>query len=129
VISLILDQGLPRRTAVLLAQQDYECVHVGDLGMAAATDDQIIEVALVRDSAVVTLDSDFAAIIARRGTAKPSLVHIRLQHLHVQAATDLLLRVLPQVADDLAVGSVVAVTPRGIRVRRLPLTGPRGATS
>lgn len=129
MISLILDQGLPRRTAVLLAQQGYACVHVGDLGMAAATDDQIIDVALQRDSAVVTLDSDFAAIIARRGTAKPSLVHIRLQHLHVQAATDLLLRVLPQVADDLAVGSVVAVTPRGSRVRRLPLTGPMGATS
>ena len=121
MISLILDQGLPRRAAPLLVQAGYDCVHVGDLGMAAATDTAIIEVARARAATIVTLDADFAAIAARTSARTPSIVHLRLQHLHVQAATDLLLRVLPQVADDLAAGSVVSVTSRGIRVRRLPL--------
>lgn len=121
--SLVLDQGLPRRTATLLVQAGYDCVHVGDLGMAAATDEEIIEAARSRGAAVVTLDSDFAAIAAKTIAREPSIIHLRLTHLHVQAATDLLLRVLPQVADDLAAGSVIAVTARGVRVRRLPLPG------
>jgi len=121
VTSLVLDQGLPRRAAAILRQAGYDCVHVGELGMAAASDEEIADHAMDRGATVATLDSDFAAILARRSAMKPSIIHVRLQHLHVQAAADLLLRVLPQVADDLEAGAIVAVTPRGLRVRRLPL--------
>lgn len=108
----------------MLTAEGYDCVHVGDLEMAAASDSEIIDTAIKRNAAVVTLDSDFAAIIAHRQATGPSLIHLRMQHLHVQAATDLLLRILPMVADDLAEGAVVAVTPRGVRIRRLPLPAP-----
>lgn len=91
--------------------------------MAAASDNEIIDRALQLDSVIVTLDSDFAAIVARRRSTKPSLIHVRLQHLHVQAAADLLLHILPRLVDDLSEGSIVAVTPRGLRVRKLPLPG------
>jgi predicted nuclease of predicted toxin-antitoxin system len=123
VTRLLLDQGLPRRTAALLSQAGYTCLHVGDLGLSAAPDSEIVERALALDSTVVTLDSDFAGMIARTKTIKPSLVHLRLQHLNVQAATELLLHILPQVTDDLTAGAIVVVTPRGVRVRRLPLPG------
>lgn len=49
--------------------------------MAAATDEEIIDRALERGAAVATLDSDFAAIMAHRRATKPSLIHIRPQHL------------------------------------------------
>jgi hypothetical protein len=33
---LLLDQGLPRSSAALLAQQGYDVVHVSDIGMSRA---------------------------------------------------------------------------------------------
>lgn len=41
-MKLLLDQGLPRSAASLLSQRGVDTIHVGEIGMAAAADTEIL---------------------------------------------------------------------------------------
>ncbi|MHB8865499.1 MAG: DUF5615 family PIN-like protein [Pirellulaceae bacterium] len=61
MIEFLLDQGLPRSTVQHLQGMGLQSVHVGDLGLTAATDETILNTGRDRGAVVVTLDSDFHA--------------------------------------------------------------------
>ena len=109
---LLLDQGLPRDAAQQLRASGVLCTHVGELGMAAAADIEILEWARLHGSAVVTLDADFHAMLAVQGATKPSVIRIRVQGLNGTAVTRLLHRVLAQYKAELGAGCMITVKPR-----------------
>ena len=118
---LLLDQGLPRGTVRHLADIGIAAEHVGDLGMATATDAQILESARERQAVVVTLDSDFHALLATARAVSPSVVRVRIEGLKGEQLAPLLERVLALAGTELEGGAVVSVTTGRIRVRRLPI--------
>lgn len=59
-MKLLLDQGLPRTTVLHLHNNGIEAAHVGDLGLATATDSRILDFGREQDVVVVTLDADFS---------------------------------------------------------------------
>jgi predicted nuclease of predicted toxin-antitoxin system len=61
---LLLDQGLPRSTVEYLRKFGFEADHVGELGMAAASDTKILDFAREEGCVVVTLDAEFHALLA-----------------------------------------------------------------
>ena len=74
-MKLLLDQGLPRSTVLELHKLSIDSVHVGDIGMSASTDSDIIKKAQEDGLIVVTLDSDFHTIhtiLATNDSKKPS---------------------------------------------------------
>jgi predicted nuclease of predicted toxin-antitoxin system len=71
---------------------------------------------------VVTLDNDFAHLLFLEGSAKPSVILLRMEGLDPHAAVQLLRSLLPQVDDDLRSGAIVSVDWSGARVRALPVT-------
>ena len=108
-LHLLLDQGLPRDAAEQLRAAGVSCTHVGEIGMSAAADTEILEWARVRDSIVGTLDADFHAILAVRNASKPSVIRIRLQGLNGAAIAKLLLQILDQYKAELATGCMITV--------------------
>lgn len=118
---LLLDQGLPRSTVRHLADMGIAAEHVGDLGMATATDASILDVARERQAAVVTLDADFHALLATSGAISPSVVRIRIEGLQGEQLASLLGQVLAIAGMEIEAGAVVSVTARRIRVRLLPI--------
>lgn len=80
-MEFLLDQGLPRSTVQHLQALGLEAEHVGDLGLATATDEAILAEGCARGAIVVTLDADFHANLARSGAAQPSVIRIRIQGL------------------------------------------------
>ena len=58
-MKFLLDQGLPRSTALLLRKNNVDALHVGELGLAAASAAKILEFGLLEHRVVVTLDADF----------------------------------------------------------------------
>lgn len=120
-MKLLLDQGLPRSAVDLLAEAGIESEHVGQLGMSAASDDQILDAAVDCESIVVSLDSDFHSILAARGTAAPSVIRIRIEGLTAEPLVELLLKFLFDIESELEAGAVVSVTEHQVRIRSLPI--------
>ncbi len=120
-MKLLLDQGLPRGAVELLNAQNFEAVHVGDIGMAGAEDQAILEFARLDERVVVTLDADFHALLARSGASEPSVIRIRIEGLKAQSLTQIIQTVREYCHLELEQGAVATVQEDCIRVRRLPL--------
>lgn len=120
-MKLLLDQGLPRSTVFHLSNAAIEAVHVGEAGLATASDAQILDFANQNSNIVVTLDADFHALLALSGATGPSVIRIRIEGLRGEGLAILLATVLKGCKEDLIKGAVVSVTESGFRIRLLPL--------
>jgi predicted nuclease of predicted toxin-antitoxin system len=125
LVTLVLDQGVPRDAADLLRERGYDCLHVGEVGMSTATDEEIVRFALAKNGIVVTLDADFHAILAVSGAAGPSVIRIRIQGLRAMEIVDCVRLVFMQFESELRAGSLVTVKPRKTTCHRLPIGGLR----
>lgn len=118
---ILLDQGLPRSTATLLRGAGWDINHVGELGMSRARDEEILRYARREGCAIVTLDTDFHAIVAVENASGPTVIRIRIEGLNGQAMTNLLTSMWPRIEEHVARGAMITVTPHAIRIRHLPL--------
>lgn len=125
-MKLLLDQGLPRGACQLLVRHGHDVLHVGEVGLATASDDDILDWAESNGRVVVTLDADFHAILARRGASRPSAIRVRDEGLRAEALAALLAKVVVQSESALNAGAMVTVGPDGetVRERGLPLRHP-----
>lgn len=103
-----------------LAAAGHDAVHVGDVDLLGATDDEVMAFAVSEDRVVVSADTDFGELLAVGGASMPSVILLRRRHDpddQVQA----ILSVLPDVSDDLDAGAVVVIVRDRLRIRRLPI--------
>ena len=106
----------------MLRAAGFEAVHVLDLGLVTASDDEIFDRASAEGLTVVTADSDFGMLLALRRATSPSVVQLR--HVAELAPGDhvgLLSANLPQIADDLDRGAIASLSPTPLAVRDLPI--------
>ena len=120
-MKLRLDQGLPRTAATGLAALGWDVVHVGEIGMSAAADQEILGRALADGRAVVTLDADFHTNLALENAAGPSVIRIRIEGLRDPELAALVQRVVEACRVDLERGAMVSVDETGFRLRGLPI--------
>ncbi len=81
-MKLLLDQGLPRSAAGLLRQAGLDTVHTGEIGLATAEDQLILDQARESGRVVVTLDADFHTLLTLSGAVSPSVIRIRIEGLN-----------------------------------------------
>jgi predicted nuclease of predicted toxin-antitoxin system len=108
-VPILLDQGLPRDAAEQLRSIGVDCTHVGEIGMAASSDTDILEHARTAGRIVVTLDADFHAILVVSAMSAPSVIRIRIEGLKGPAIAAIVREVLAVYASELAVGCMVTV--------------------
>jgi len=121
----LLDQGLPRSTVEYLHAMGIESQHVGELGLATASDEVILEEGRKLDSVVVTLDADFHAILAFTNVSSPSVIRIRIEGLKGVNVANLLLKVINAASSDLESRAAITVSDRHIAIRRLPINSEK----
>ena len=120
-MKLLLDQGLPRSAVLHFRNQQIEAVHVGDRGLATASDFANSRRRRQEGMVVVTLEADFHALLALSGVTGPSVIRIRIEGLRGENLARLLVSVIEICDDDLLKGAMVSVTENGVRIRRLPV--------
>ncbi|MBN1347418.1 MAG: DUF5615 family PIN-like protein [Phycisphaerae bacterium] len=126
---VLLDQGLPRSAALLPRDRGIDALHTGECGLFTAADSAILEHARDQGRIVVTLDSDFHALMALSSATSPSVLRIRIEGLRAAAASELIQMVLTRCRADLEAGALVSVTETRIRVRVLPIGRTTGGMS
>ncbi len=118
---LLLDQGLPRSSAEILRNKGWDIQHTGEIGMSRATDRQILEYARDEQRIVITLDSDFHAILAVENLDSPSVVRIRQEGLRGPELAELVEKIWSRIGQQLGNGAMATITEKAIRIRKIPL--------
>jgi predicted nuclease of predicted toxin-antitoxin system len=120
-MKLLLDQGLPRKAAVILRDAGIDTLHVGEIGFATAEDVEIIEKGRQDNRTIITLDADFHALLALSRATNPSVVRIRIDGLKGEALAHLINQILADWGEELLRGAVLTVQKDRIRMRHLPM--------
>jgi predicted nuclease of predicted toxin-antitoxin system len=121
-LRFLIDNALSPVVAEVLVGAGHDALHVRDLGMQSATDEEIFELAIGEGRTIVSADTDFGTILALRRTAEPSvLLFRRSSGRRPEEQAGLLLRQLPRIADALERGSVVVIEEDRLRIRALPM--------
>ena len=120
----LFDNALSPRLAAGLREAGHDAVHVRDLGLAGATDDELFERSANENRVLLSEDTDFGTILALRAERRPSVTPFRrMPDRSAQALLALLLANLDAVSPALDAGAVVVIEPERVRVRRLPIGG------
>ncbi|MCC7291243.1 MAG: DUF5615 family PIN-like protein [Phycisphaerales bacterium] len=120
-MKLPADLHISPRTVAFLRKLGHDVVRVADIMDPRSTDAAIIARARGEGRTILTQNLDFSRIIAVSGQSSPSLVLLRLGSTRVEFVNAMLQRVLPQITQAVEIGSIVTVSDRRIRTRRLPL--------
>jgi predicted nuclease of predicted toxin-antitoxin system len=63
-VKLLIDESLQHELARILTKADHDAVHVTDLDLRGAVDDDVLAAAVDTDRIVVTADTDFGTLLA-----------------------------------------------------------------
>ncbi len=120
----LVDNPVSPLVAGGLRNEGHDAVHVRDYGRRAADDTTVFERAFHQDRMVITSDTDFGFLLARRQVRKPSVILFHHSFPHRPSEqTKILLQNLPDLIPALKHGSLVVLEGRRIRIRTLPIVG------
>ena len=118
----VLDQGLSPQAADLLRAAGWkDVVHVAEIGLASARDDEILDWAREHRSICVTLDQDFHRELAYARATGPSVILLRAEGLRAAEVAKMVAQVWTEYKESVESGAAVSVSRFSVRVRALPL--------
>lgn len=105
-----------------LVAEGHDAVHVHDVGLTSRPDPDVLDAAVSEQRVLITLDTDFATLIAHARSALPSVLLFRGNVTRGPSdQSRLLLANLDAIAEDLHAGAVVVIGDDRVRIRRLPI--------
>ncbi len=120
-MKFLANMGISPVTVAFLRSLGYEAVHLHELGLDRLSDTDILTRASREGQILLTSDLGFGDLLAHSGAGLPSVIIFRLSDMRPASVNALLELALRQFGDELAVGAVLSVTDRRVRVRRLPI--------
>lgn len=120
-MKILIDMNLSPDWAPFLEAQGFSAEHWSRIGIANATDAEIMVYARTHDYVVLTHDLDFGAILAVTHGEKPSVVQIRAEEPSLARIGSQIVAALTQMAPELESGALITVDPNRTRIRVLPL--------
>lgn len=73
----LIDNALSPKLAELLSEDDYDTVHVRDVGLQHASDQEIFQYALENKRIIVSADTDFGLLLSFWNKNEPSVIIFR----------------------------------------------------
>ncbi|WP_017319094.1 DUF5615 family PIN-like protein [Mastigocladopsis repens] len=120
-MKFLADMGISLRTVAWLRDAGYDTVYLREEDLQRLPDDEILLKARTEGRIVLTVDLDFAQLLAVGGETLPSVILFRLGNENYETIHERLTKVLSQCRQDLETGAIVSVSNETFRVRRLPI--------
>jgi predicted nuclease of predicted toxin-antitoxin system len=123
-LKFVIDNALSPSMADGLTKAGYDAIHVRDIGMSKASDNDILSFAFRENRIIVSADTDFGALLALRKSSKPSFILFRRSDKRPAALLIQLLANWDQFSEAVTEGAVVVIEDKRIRIRKLPIEMP-----
>lgn len=118
----IVDNALSPRVAEGLNEAGHDAIHVRSVGLASATDNEILSYAKMDRRVIVSADTDFGTLLALNNATIPSFILFRRSDKRPLSILKLLLSTIDSIQDDLDKGAVVVIEDNRLRIRILPIS-------
>jgi predicted nuclease of predicted toxin-antitoxin system len=117
----LLNMNLPRELGKLLSTRGHTYRHVGDIGMARASDLAIVEQAKANQEIIVTHDLDYGNLLAFSGETSPSVIIFRVRNTHPTNLFNRMIKVWVEIEKPLREGAIVVLEDATLRILKLPI--------
>lgn len=99
----------------------HDVFHLRDRGLQKLPDDKILALAQVEQRIILTIDLDFAQLLAVSKQSLPSVILFRLGNENYDEINQRLIEVLKNCQQELETGAIVSVNNETFRVKKLPI--------
>lgn len=120
-MKFLADMPISPKTVSFLRSMMYDVYRNSEIGLLRARDVEIVDIAVREERIILTMDLDFAAIIAKSKGTTPSAIIFRVSDETPENVNRLLYTILPQVEEDVVKGAIIMVDDGRFRIRRLPV--------
>ncbi|MBX3433307.1 MAG: DUF5615 family PIN-like protein [Pirellulales bacterium] len=121
-MKFLIDMNLSPRWCSLLGAEGWDSVHWSSVGVAMASDQELMQWARAEHRVVLTHDLDFGAMLAATQATGPSVVQVRTQDVRPQSLAPILIPLPRRFETDLDEGALLVIDESKSRVRVLPLS-------
>jgi len=120
-VKIVLDMNLSSRFADWLRKRGVDAIRWHELGETNESDGKILEWCRQNSACLISQDADFSKILFESGADRPSVIHLRDCNPVALETWERVLALLHGQARNLASGCLLVMTPRHIRLRKLPI--------
>lgn len=99
----------------------HDVFHLRDRGLQKLPDDKILALAQVEQRIILTIDLDFAQLLAVSKQSLPSVILFRLGNENYDEINQRLIEVLKNCQQELETGAIVSVNNETFKVKKLPI--------
>jgi predicted nuclease of predicted toxin-antitoxin system len=110
-VRFLIDAQLPPALAPHLVDLGHEAVHVGDVGLLTARDQDIWQYAVATGAVLVTKDEDFVTMRALSTPVGPPVIWVRVGNATRRALIRRFSAILPELLAALERGETVVQIP------------------
>lgn len=120
-MKFLADMGISLRTVEWLRELGHDVFHLRDRGLQKLLDNEILALAQVEQRIILTIDLDFAQLLAVSKQSLPSVILFRLGNENYDEINQRLIEVLKNCQQELETGAIVSVNNETFRVKKLPI--------
>ena len=117
----LLDIGISPKVKTMLAFLSHRGIHCSDVGLARATDRDILDYAIRRHAIVITSDLGFGDLAVFEERSVPGVIILRLHNPNAAQMTAHLRKLLTGPDAERIHHAITIVEPHQIRITKLPL--------
>ncbi|MCW6039039.1 DUF5615 family PIN-like protein [Spirulina subsalsa FACHB-351] len=118
-MKLLLDQDVYQGTVRFLLELNHDILQVEEIGMAQASDEEILKAAKGQNRILVTRDRDYGNLVFVQAI-HVGVIYLRLSLAHLSRVHSILSHVLEIYSQERLSKSFVVIESTGYRLRDLP---------
>ncbi len=122
-MKFLVDMPLSPTLARWLEGLGHEAAHASEIGMAQASDAEILARVRLEGRTIVTADLDYPRLLALARAASPSLILFRGGNWSEAAVRAHMGEILGSLTNDDIASSILVIGDGRVRRRRLPIAG------
>ncbi len=117
-MKFLLDENISPKTANFLKELGHDAIHLRDVNLKSASDDEVIKYAKQYKLVLITIDRDFGNILDYPPGSHPGIIRLKLQYMPSIIVNFVLKTFLEEVKPQDIYGNLAIVEENRYRLRK-----------